>query len=121
RLPRRRHRSRRSAWKRIARDWRWPSNGPSNRRSFRAVSKWMSYSTRRLRSSLPRMAVDQSSGAGTNKLTGGEILVAALRSQGVDRVYCVPGESYLEVLDALHDTPEIAVVSARHEGAAANM
>ena len=45
----------------------------------------------------------------------------ALRHQGVDRVYCVPGESYLPVLDALVDVPEIAVVSARHEGAAANM
>jgi len=47
--------------------------------------------------------------------------VDALRHQGVDRVYCVPGESYLPVLDALVDVPEIAVVSARHEGAAANM
>jgi acetolactate synthase-1/2/3 large subunit len=53
--------------------------------------------------------------------TGGQILVAALLNQGVDRVHCVPGESYLAVLDALYDTPEIAVVSARHEGAAANM
>jgi acetolactate synthase I/II/III large subunit len=53
--------------------------------------------------------------------TGGQILVAALRQQGVDRIYCVPGESYLPVLDALYDLPEIAVVSARHEGAAANM
>jgi len=53
--------------------------------------------------------------------TGGQVLVAALRDQGVDRIYCVPGESYLPVLDALHDHPEIAVVSARHEGAAANM
>jgi len=53
--------------------------------------------------------------------TGGQVLVAALRDQGVDRVYCVPGESYLPVLDALHDHPEIAVVSARHEGGAANM
>lgn len=53
--------------------------------------------------------------------TGGQILVQALRQQGVDRIFCVPGESYLTVLDALYDTPEIAVVSARHEGAAANM
>jgi len=56
-----------------------------------------------------------------NKRSGGQILVDALRQQGVDRVYCVPGESYLPVLDALVDAPEIAVVSARHEGAAANM
>src|SRR5258708_17709145 len=61
------------------------------------------------------------SDAAVQKLTGGQILVEALRHQGVDRVYCVPGESYLQVLDALHDVPEIAVVSARHEGAAANM
>jgi acetolactate synthase-1/2/3 large subunit len=53
--------------------------------------------------------------------TGGQILVDALRLQGVERIYCIPGESYLPVLDALVDTPEIAVVSARHEGAAANM
>lgn len=56
-----------------------------------------------------------------DKATGGQILVQALRAQGADRMYCVPGESYLPVLDALHDAPEIAVVSARHEGAAANM
>ena len=55
------------------------------------------------------------------KVTGGEILAESLRRQGVDRVYCVPGESYLAVLDAFHDIPNIAVVSARHEGAAANM
>jgi acetolactate synthase-1/2/3 large subunit len=53
--------------------------------------------------------------------TGGQILVEELRRQGVERIFCVPGESYLPVLDALYDVPEIAVVSARHEGAAANM
>ena len=52
--------------------------------------------------------------------TGGQILVAALQRQLVDRIYCVPGESYLPVLDALYDT-EIELISARHEGAAANM
>ena len=35
--------------------------------------------------------------------SGGRALVDALRLHGVDRVFCVPGESYLEVLDALHD------------------
>jgi acetolactate synthase I/II/III large subunit len=55
------------------------------------------------------------------KASGGQIVVEALRRQAVDRLYCVPGESYLQVLDALNDAPEIAVVSARHEGAAANM
>src|ERR1043165_4444234 len=53
--------------------------------------------------------------------SGGRLLVDALRVHGVDRLFCVPGESYLEVLDALYDTPEIALVVAKHEGAAANM
>jgi acetolactate synthase-1/2/3 large subunit len=53
--------------------------------------------------------------------TGGQILVECLRAQGVERVFCIPGESYLPVLDAFYDAPEISVVSARHEGAAANM
>ncbi len=33
--------------------------------------------------------------------------------------FCVPGESYLPLLDALYDEPSIRVVSARHEGGAA--
>ncbi|HVZ14212.1 MAG TPA: thiamine pyrophosphate-binding protein [Bauldia sp.] len=53
--------------------------------------------------------------------TGGQLLVDALRTEGLDRIFCVPGESYLEVLDALHDVPEIQLVVCRHEGAAANM
>jgi acetolactate synthase-1/2/3 large subunit len=52
---------------------------------------------------------------------GGRILVDALAVHGVDRLFCVPGESYLDVLDALYDTPQIALVVAKHEGAAANM
>jgi acetolactate synthase-1/2/3 large subunit len=53
--------------------------------------------------------------------SGGRILVDALRVHGVDRVFCVPGESYLDVLDALHDYPEIEIVVGKHEGAVANM
>lgn len=53
--------------------------------------------------------------------TGGQLIVDSLRAHGVDRVFCVPGESYLEVLDALHDVPEIDLVVAKHEGGAANM
>jgi acetolactate synthase-1/2/3 large subunit len=52
---------------------------------------------------------------------GGRILVDALAINGVDTVYCVPGESYLPVLDALYDTPAIKTYVTRHEGAAANM
>ena len=53
--------------------------------------------------------------------SGGRILADALRIHGVDRVFCVPGESYLDILDALYDMPEIHLVVAKHEGAAANM
>jgi acetolactate synthase I/II/III large subunit len=53
--------------------------------------------------------------------TGGQILVDALALNGVDAVYCVPGESFLPVLDALRDAPGIQTYVNRHEGAAANM
>src|SRR5580658_8283600 len=53
--------------------------------------------------------------------SGGRILVDALRVHGTDRVFCVPGESYLDALNAFYDVPEIQLVVAKHEGAAANM
>ena len=53
-------------------------------------------------------------------LTGGAILVKSIEEQGVDRLFCVPGESYLPVLDALQESP-IDTVLARHEGGAAMM
>ena len=53
--------------------------------------------------------------------TGGRILVDQLLVHGADMAFCVPGESYLEVLDALHDSPRIRLVNARHEAGAANM
>src|ERR1700754_2176198 len=52
--------------------------------------------------------------------TGGQILIDQLVAQGVERVTCVPGESYLAALDALHDSP-IDVVICRAEGGAAMM
>ncbi|MEM5581088.1 thiamine pyrophosphate-binding protein [Roseibium sp. AS2] len=52
--------------------------------------------------------------------TGGELLVEALERHGADRVFCVPGESYLAVLDALHDA-DIPVTVCRQEGGAAMM
>ena len=56
-----------------------------------------------------------------NLRTGGEILVEGLRINGVDRVFCVPGESYLAALDAFVDVSEIQLVICRHEGGAAMM
>ncbi len=52
--------------------------------------------------------------------TGGRLLVDQLVVHGADLAFGVPGESYLAVLDALHDAP-IRFVSCRHEVGAANM
>ncbi len=52
--------------------------------------------------------------------SGGQILVDALAIHGVDTAFGVPGESYLDVLDALHDS-NIDFVINRQEGGAAFM
>ncbi|MDA8445222.1 thiamine pyrophosphate-binding protein [Paracidovorax valerianellae] len=52
--------------------------------------------------------------------TGGQVLVDQLILHGVQQLFCVPGESYLAVLDALHDA-QIAVTVCRQEGGAAMM
>jgi acetolactate synthase-1/2/3 large subunit len=54
-------------------------------------------------------------------MSGGQLVVAALRAHGVRMVFSVAGESYLEVLDALYDAPEIRLVTCRQEGGAAFM
>ena len=54
--------------------------------------------------------------------TGGEILVANLLAQGVTHAFGVPGESYLAVLDALHDAADrLPFIVCRQEGGAAYM
>ena len=54
--------------------------------------------------------------------TGGRLVVDALRAHGVDTAFCVPGESYLEVLDALYDADDdVKLITCRHEHGAANM
>jgi acetolactate synthase I/II/III large subunit len=50
---------------------------------------------------------------------GGRILVDQLELNGVELAFCVPGESYLPVLDALYDSP-IRLVTCRHEQGASN-
>ena len=58
----------------------------------------------------------------SNRRTGGRVLIDALRVHGVDTVFCVPGESYLAALDALHAARDtISTITCRHEGGAANM
>jgi len=47
--------------------------------------------------------------------TAARILVDQLQIQGVEHAFCVPGESYLAVLDALYDAPSIRLIVNRHE------
>ena len=52
---------------------------------------------------------------------GGRILADQLAIQGCDRVFLVPGESFLAAIDGLHDLPGISPVVCRQEGGAAMM
>ena len=51
----------------------------------------------------------------------GRVLIEQLEAQGVDTVFCVPGESYLAALDGLYDSNRIRTVVCRQEGGAAMM
>ena len=54
--------------------------------------------------------------------TGARVLVDSLIAYGVRQGFCVPGESYLAVLDALYDVqPRFDLITCRHEAGAANM
>jgi acetolactate synthase-1/2/3 large subunit len=56
------------------------------------------------------------------KRNGGRVLIDALIQHGVDMAFCVPGESYLAALDALHDSQDkIQLIVCRQEGGAAYM
>jgi acetolactate synthase-1/2/3 large subunit len=57
----------------------------------------------------------------SNLRTGGQILVDQLRIHGADLAFGVPGESYLALLDALHDEPALRFVICRHESGASMM
>ena len=52
--------------------------------------------------------------------TGGQLVVDHLVANRIEAAFCVPGESYLAVLDALYDTPT-RLITCRHEAGAANM
>ncbi|HEX4931465.1 MAG TPA: thiamine pyrophosphate-binding protein, partial [Gaiellaceae bacterium] len=68
----------------------------------------------------PKAAADPVAAAASNNRSGGQILVDQLRIHGADLLFGVPGESYLPVLDALHDS-DLRYVTCRHEASAANM
>lgn len=53
--------------------------------------------------------------------TAAEALIEFLAAQGIDRAFCVPGESYIALLDALHAHPRMDLVTCRSEGGAGFM
>ncbi|SNT51989.1 acetolactate synthase-1/2/3 large subunit [Bacillus sp. OK838] len=55
------------------------------------------------------------------KVSGGKAVVEVMMKEGVKKAFCVPGESYLGVMDAIFEQPEIELISARHEGGASFM
>jgi acetolactate synthase-1/2/3 large subunit len=57
----------------------------------------------------------------TKSRSGAEVLVDALKINAVERIFCIPGESFLAALDALYDRSEISLVICRNEGGAAYM
>lgn len=48
-------------------------------------------------------------------------IVHCLKREGISHVFCVPGESYLPLMDAIFDEPSLQLISARHEGGASFM
>lgn len=55
------------------------------------------------------------------KMTVGQLLASSIAAHGIDRVFCVPGESYLGLLDGLYDQTRIDTVVCRHEAGAGFM
>jgi acetolactate synthase-1/2/3 large subunit len=60
-------------------------------------------------------------GGGANRVSGGRLVVDCLLAEGLDTAFSVAGESYLDILDALVDAPQIRLVTCRQEGGAAYM
>ena len=56
-----------------------------------------------------------------NSRSAAEVLIDALKINAVERIFCIPGESFLAALDALYDRSEISLVVCRNEGGAAYM
>ena len=61
-------------------------------------------------------------GMSTAARTGGQLLADALVAQGVTHAFCVPGESYLDLLDGLYaNSDKINLTTCRFEAGAVNM
>jgi acetolactate synthase I/II/III large subunit len=54
-------------------------------------------------------------------MNGGKAVVEAIRAHGVTHSFCVPGESFLAVMDAFYDYDDVKLTATRHEGGAVFM
>ena len=68
-----------------------------------------------------RPAGESQAGYGPPVSSAGAAMVDLMARAGVRRIYTVPGESFLEVLDAASDHPGLELVSTRHESGASFM
>lgn len=57
----------------------------------------------------------------TQSIRAADAIIKQFAAYGVDKIYGVPGESYLSVLDALVDFPHMSYLTCRQEGGAAIM
>lgn len=55
------------------------------------------------------------------EMNGAQAITECLKIEDVVKVFCVPGESYLPLLDTIYDEPSIELITARHEGGASFM
>ena len=68
------------------------------------------------------MTAAQAASSTPNRRSGGRVLVDQLRIHGADMAFCVPGESFLDALDAMHDAGGwLKLVTCRHEATASHM
>src|ERR1700744_3703779 len=71
---------------------------------------------------MERMALSKAQRGGTVIRHGGRVLADALVAQGIDHVFEVPGESFLDTLDGLHDRRDrLKLITCRFEAGAVNM
>ncbi|MFQ5875319.1 MAG: thiamine pyrophosphate-binding protein [Dehalococcoidia bacterium] len=54
-------------------------------------------------------------------MTGGHAVVEALRAEGVEVVFALPGNQIMHVYDGFVDTPDVRLITVRHEQTAAFM
>ena len=54
-------------------------------------------------------------------MTGGQALIAALKAEGIEVIFGLPGVQIMHIFDALHNEPEISLITTRHEQTTAYM